>query len=86
MSHKILAYLMQVSETTGQVFRGYLSEIENSLEYTQMYVNYNKPNGLIQNICIGEIDIICNDEGKLQQLPPNRVWVDANNEVLDIFC
>lgn len=28
--------------------------------------------------------MICNDEGKLQQLPLNRVWMDSQ-EILDYF-
>lgn len=86
MKQTILSYQMRVDEETGQVFRGSLVEIENSLEAKQRYVNYNKPHGLIQVICIDGIDIICHDEGKLLQYPPNRVWVDENGEALDIFC
>ena len=83
---KIQAYLMRVDEQTGQVFKGYLSEIENTLKAKQDYVNYGHPNGLIQVISLGDIDIICNDEGKLLQYPPNRVILDDDNTVLDIFC
>lgn len=79
--NKILSYQMRVDKETGQVFRGSFVEIENSLKAKQSYVG-----GLIQVICIEGIDIICNDEGKLQQLPPNRVWLDENGEALDIFC
>lgn len=82
---KILSYQMRVDKTTGQVYRGSLVEIENSLKAKQDYVNYNEPHGLIQVICIEGIDIICNDEGKLQQLPPNRVLIDEYGEVVDIF-
>lgn len=82
---KILSYQMRVDKDTGQVYRGSLVEIENSLKAKQDYVNYNEPHGLIQVICIEGIDIICNDEGKLQQLPPNRVLIDENGEVVDIF-
>lgn len=83
--NKILSYQMRVDKTTGQVYRGSLVEIENSLKAKQDYVNYNEPHGLIQVICIEGIDIICNDEGKLQQLPPNRVLIDEYGEVVDIF-
>lgn len=76
---------MRVDRNTGQVYRGSLVEIENSLKAKQDYVNYNEPHGLIQVICIEGIDIICNDEGKLQQLPPNRVLIDEYGEVVDIF-
>lgn len=82
---KILSYQMRVDEDTGQVYRGSLVEIENSLKAKQDYVNYNKPHGLIQVICIEGIDIICNDEGKLQQLPPNRILLNDSGEVVDIF-
>lgn len=86
MSQKILSYQMPVDEETGQVYRGSLKEIEYSLEAEQRYVNYGRPNGLIQVICINGIDIICEDEGKLKQFPPNRAWIDENGKVLDIFC
>lgn len=86
MEQKILSYQMRVDEESGQVFRGSLVEIENSLEAEQRYVNYGRPNGLIQVICIDGIDIICHDEGKLLNFPPNRVWVDKNGETQDVFC
>mgnify|MGYP006922408053 CR=1 FL=1 len=32
-----------------------------------------------------EIIVICNDEGKIQQLPPNRAWVESSG-VVDFFA
>lgn len=85
MVEKIKAYMMRVNEETGKVYKGYIGEIENSLESKQAYVNFDKPNGLIQVICIEGIDIICHDEGKLLQYPANRVWM-IEDEVADVFC
>ena len=84
--NKILSYQMRVDKDTGQVYRGSLVEIENSLKAKQDYVNYNEPRGLIQVIYIDGIDIICHDEGKLKQFPPNRVWIDEYGKTIDIFC
>mgnify|MGYP003469226485 CR=1 FL=1 len=39
-----------------------------------------------ERICIDGIDIICHDEGKLKQFPPNRVWIDEYGKTIDIFC
>lgn len=63
----IKAYMMRVSDD-GVVYKGYIGEIENSLKAKQEFVG-----GLIQVIPItSEIDLICNDEGKLRNLPINR--------------
>ena len=84
--NKILSYQMRVDKDSGQVYRGSLVEIENSLKAKQDYVNYNEPHGIIQVICIDGIDIICHDEGKLKQFPPNRVWLDEDGNLIDVFC
>lgn len=84
-AEKILAYLMRVDEQTGKIYKGYFTEVENSLRAEQLYVNYNKPQGLIQVLSIGEIDIICNDEGKLLEYPVNRAWV-VDGKAIDVFC
>lgn len=72
---------MRVDRNTGQVYRGSLVEIENSLKAKQDYVD-----GLIQVLTIEDIDIICNDEGKLMGLLPNRALFDESGEVVDVFC
>lgn len=71
---------MRVDRNTGQVYRGSLVEIENSLKAKQDYVG-----GLIQVLTIEDIDIICNDEGKLMGLLPNRALFDESGEIIDIF-
>lgn len=78
--NKILSYQMRVDRNTGQVYRGSLVEIENSLKTKQDYVG-----GLIQVLTIEDIDIICNDEGKLMGLLPNRALLDESGEIIDIF-
>lgn len=65
----ITAYLLRVDEE-GRQYRGYLSEVENSLKAEQKYVG-----GYIQVISLtDEIDAIIADEGKLMGLPANRLW------------
>ena len=75
---KIKVGMMRVQE--GQARQIYIDEIENDLGAYQKYVG-----GLIQ--CIGltdDIEIICNDEGKLMNLPINRAWF-YEGEMIDIF-
>ena len=63
---KIQAYLLRVNKLSGVVYKGYLAEVDNTLEAEQRYVNFNEANGLIAVVSINnDIDIICNDEGKI---------------------
>lgn len=67
MAEKIRAYMMRVSED-GVIYRGYIGEIENTLQAKQNFVG-----GIIQVLPLtSEVDLICNDESKLMQLPVNR--------------
>lgn len=81
MKHKkIDAYILRVSDD-GIQYKGYFQEIENTLEAKQKLVG-----GIIQVIAITpEIDAIINDEGKLSCLPINRLWLDDNDNPLDII-
>lgn len=79
----ILAYMLRVDETTGKPYRGYLAEIDDTLEALQGFVNFDRPGGLIQVLHLNDdIDVICHDGGKLLNYPVNRVWLD-DGEVLD---
>lgn len=83
---KIQAYLLRVNKQSGVVYKGYLSEVENSLEAEQRYVNYDEPHGLITVVSINNnIDVICNDEGKLRNFPINRFLVSDAGVVLDML-
>ena len=83
---KIQAYLLRVDKLSGVVYKGYLSEVENSLEAEQRYVNYDEPHGLITVLSItDEIDVIANDEGKLKNYPINRFVVDDMGGVYDML-
>lgn len=83
---KIQAYLLRVDKLSGIVCRGYLSEVQNSLEAEQRYVNYDEPHGLITVVSINDdIDVICNDEGKLRNFPINRFLISADGNVLDML-
>ena len=44
---KIQAYLLRVNKLSGVVYKGYLAEVDNTLEAEQRYVNFNEANGLI---------------------------------------
>lgn len=79
MEKKINAYMLRLNDA-GMPCKGYIGEIENSLEAKQKYVQ-----GLIQVVSLNsQIDIICNDEGKLIGLEPNRAFMDGE-DILDIF-
>lgn len=83
---KIQAYLLRVDKQSGVVYKGYLSEVENSLEAEQRYVNFNEANGLIQVVSINNnIDVICSDEGKIRNFPINRFLVSDDGVVLDML-
>lgn len=67
MEKKIRAYMMRVSDD-GEIYKGYFCDIENTLKAKQNFVG-----GTIQVISLNDaVDLICNDEGKLIGLPPNR--------------
>ena len=61
-------------------YRGRFEEIENTLQAKQAFVG-----GYIEVVRLtDEIDLILNEEGKINNLPRNRAWVN-NGEVIDIF-
>ncbi len=67
MAKKIKAYMMRMSDD-GEVYKGYFGEIENTLQAIQSFAG-----GDIQVISLSSgIVLICNEEGKLEGLPPNR--------------
>lgn len=83
---KIQAYLLRVNKLSGVVYKGYLAEVDNTLEAEQAYVNYDEPHGLITVLSItDEIDVIANDEGKLMNYPINRFVVDDMGGVYDML-
>lgn len=83
---KIQAYLLRVNKLSGVVYKGYLAEVDNSLEAEQSFVNYDEPYGLITVLSITDaIDIIANDEGKLKNYPINRIVVDADGRPWDLL-
>ena len=79
MAAMIDAYFLRCDQE--RQYRGYVGQIENTLNAKQSYVG-----GLIQAVSLTpEIIVICNDEGKIQQLPPNRAWVESSG-VVDFFA
>lgn len=77
---KIRAYIIRVDED-GRQYKGYFTEIENTLEAKQKIVG-----GLIQVVSLTpEIDVIINDEGKLRGMPLNRLWLSGDGKPLDIL-
>lgn len=78
-SETITIFAMHCDE--NKVYKGRLEEIDNTLEAKQKFVG-----GYIEVIRItDDIDIVLNDEGKLDGLPLNRVWKSADESVLDII-
>lgn len=76
---KIKAYLMRVDKENRRIYQGYVSEIDNTLEAKQKFVG-----GTIQVVHLTEdIDIICNDNGKNENLLPNRVWIGDKKPIAD---
>ena len=83
---KIQAYLLRVNKLSGVVYKGYLAEVDNTLEAEQRYVNYDEPHGRMTVLSItDEIDVIAHDEGKRTHYPINRVLVDADRKPWDIL-
>ena len=59
-----------------------IMEIENSLKAEQAFVG-----GLIECTALTEeIDLICNDEGKLLGLPLNRALRDEEGRIYDVIA
>ena len=81
MAEKINAYFLRCDH--GKQYKGYVAQIEDSLEAYQAYVY-----GTIQTVHITpEIIVICNDEGKLLEFPLNRAWMDMDrSQVIDFFA
>lgn len=80
------AYLLRVNKLSGVVYKGYLAEVDNTLDAEQRYVNFDEPHGLITVVSINDdIDVICNDEGKLRNFPINRFLVSDAGVVLDML-
>lgn len=82
MKQKIIkAYIIRV-DSEGNQYKGYFTEIENTLENLQEIVG-----GLIQVVSLTpEIDVIINDEGKLRGMPINRIWLSEDENPLDFFA
>ena len=76
---RIKIFAMRCEE--GKVYKGRIEEIENSLEAKQRFVD-----GHIQVVGLtDEIALVLNDEGKLDSLPLNRVWLGKDGNILDIL-
>lgn len=59
-----------------------VKEIDGSLKSMQDIVG-----GLIQPICLdNSVVLVCNDEGKLINLPANRGLRDKDGQIYDIVC
>ena len=82
MSNKrINGYFLRVSEE-GEHFKGYIAEFEDTLKYLQGYVG-----GCIDVVMLNDdIDLVINDCGKIDNLPANRVYLDAEGIAVDFIC
>ena len=77
MADKIKVVMVKPEE------KAYITEIERNLETMQKLVG-----GYIQAYepFRDEVAIVCNEEGKLQKLPPNRMVKREDGEIVDIIC
>lgn len=81
MARKILTYQLRVDEETGEQYKGFFKEEEDTLENWYKILNCTT----IQIIHLTDtIDCILDDEGKLFSKPFNRLWIE-NGKFLDIF-
>ena len=60
-----------------------VKEIDGSLESMQEVVG-----GYIEAIYPFDdpIALVCNDEGKINGMPPNRILIDKTGDIFDIIC
>lgn len=82
MSDKVIkGYFLRVSDE-GIQFKGYMAEFADTLEYLQGYVG-----GYIDVLSLNdEIDLVINDEGKINNLPTNRACVCEGGTITDFIC
>lgn len=77
----IKVFAMHCDTEKLQVYKGRIEELPNTLEAKQKFVG-----GLITVVGLtDELDVVANDEGKLEHLLPNRAWLDDKGNVLDIL-
>lgn len=74
---KIKIYSMKVGET------GSIKEIDNSLESFQSEVGGYIEILNIDKECI--LDLVCNEEGKINGLPMNRAWL-FEGEIVEVIA
>lgn len=85
-AEKIQAYFMRVDEVTGQPYRGYLGEIENTLKAYQKYVSFDKDAMNIEVVPFSEnLLLICNENGKVFDYPANRAFFDEHGRMRDVI-
>lgn len=77
---KIKCYKMRVD--SDDVYKGYIAEIENTVEAMQEFCY-----GYIECIKItNELVAIINEEGKIRDMPVNRILVRADEKILDMLA
>lgn len=80
-SKRIKGYFLRVGEESEH-FKGYTAEFEDTLEYLQKYVG-----GYMDVIAMDNgVDLVINDEGKIQSLPLNRAIRTDTGEIADFIC
>ena len=78
--------MLGMTQITWGLYPRYVADVENTSEAEQRYVNFDEPHGLITVVSINDdIDVICNDEGKLRNFPINRFLVSDAGVVLDML-
>lgn len=81
MSEKIKAYLLRV-DSSGQLYRGYIAEVENSLAFEQRYVGDRIDVYTLTN----DIDVIGGDEAVVMGRTLNRAVYDKRGNFITVLA
>ena len=74
---KILSYQLRIDKKTNLPCKGFLSEVDITLEAMQAYVG-----GYIECIPLTqEIIMIVNENGKIMGMPINRYWISKGKPI-----
>lgn len=81
MERKIKAYLLR-ADSSGQLYRGYIAEVENSLAFEQKYVG----DRIDVYPLTAEIDIISGDEAVIMGRTLNRAVYDESGKFITVLA
>lgn len=79
---RITAYLIRVNEKLGTIYKGYLCDVGNSVEFRKKYIEDTIE---IHNLC-NNINIICEDEAVIMGRTLNRAFYDEDGKLKNVFA